>query len=200
MSSFHYQHDKAHELRSPLHGILASVEFLIDTTLSSFQELTINIIDACGKTLLDTINHVLDYSKINSFEKTWQESTKHEVRQRFRARSTKPDPLCGSALATSPPPLLQLFGVTDVSCVLEQVIEGITAGHTYGHMDLTDVSKAARGRSPTAVFDGHQSVPDSPEDDAVEVILDIEPENYVVLTQPGAIRRIISNTFGNGLK
>jgi len=44
-------------------------------------------------------------------------------------------------------------------------------------MDLTDVSKAACGRSPTAVFDGHQSVLDSPEGDAVEVILDIEPEN-----------------------
>jgi signal transduction histidine kinase len=60
----------SHGLRSPLHGILASVEFLSDSDLTSFQESIVNTIDACGKTLLDTINHVLDFSKIKSLEKS----------------------------------------------------------------------------------------------------------------------------------
>jgi hypothetical protein len=59
----------SHEFRSPLHGILASAEFLRDTNLTNTQLEFISTIQSCGGTLLDTMNHVLDYSKINSFEK-----------------------------------------------------------------------------------------------------------------------------------
>lgn len=55
----------SHELRSPLHGILGSVEFLRDTVSSAYQQSLVTSIETCGKTLLDTIDHVLDYSKIN---------------------------------------------------------------------------------------------------------------------------------------
>jgi signal transduction histidine kinase len=67
----------SHEFRSPLHGILASAEFLRDSNLSTTQLEFISTIQSCGGTLLDTMNHVLDYSKINSFEKSagQQEST-----------------------------------------------------------------------------------------------------------------------------
>jgi hypothetical protein len=47
----------SHELRSPLHGVLASVEFLQDSKLDTMQTDMVNTIDACGKTLLDIINH-----------------------------------------------------------------------------------------------------------------------------------------------
>ncbi|KAF8854647.1 hypothetical protein BDZ45DRAFT_656420 [Acephala macrosclerotiorum] len=60
----------SHEFRSPLHGILASAEFLRDSDLDASQMEFISTITNCSGTLLDTINHVLDYSKINSFEKT----------------------------------------------------------------------------------------------------------------------------------
>jgi hypothetical protein len=49
----------SHELRSPLHGILGSVEFLHDTISSSYQESLVSSIETCGRTLLDTIDHVL---------------------------------------------------------------------------------------------------------------------------------------------
>lgn len=55
----------SHELRSPLHGILGSVEFLRDTVSSAYQQTLVSSIETCGKTLLDTIDHVLDYAKIN---------------------------------------------------------------------------------------------------------------------------------------
>ena len=57
----------SHELRSPLHGILASVEFLADTSLDGFQRNLVDTVDMCGRTLLDTIEHVLDFSKIKKF-------------------------------------------------------------------------------------------------------------------------------------
>ena len=59
----------SHELRSPLHGILAAAEFLEDTNLDTYQKSLISTQVSCGKTLLQVIEHVLDYSKINSFEK-----------------------------------------------------------------------------------------------------------------------------------
>lgn len=64
----------SHEFRSPLHGIIASAEFLRDSTLDASQHEFISTIQNCSETLLDTINHVLDYSKINSFEKKQNKS------------------------------------------------------------------------------------------------------------------------------
>ncbi|CZR54714.1 related to nik-1 protein (Os-1p protein) [Phialocephala subalpina] len=63
----------SHEFRSPLHGILASAELLRESELDASQMEFISTITNCSGTLLDTINHVLDYSKINSFEKTGNE-------------------------------------------------------------------------------------------------------------------------------
>jgi hypothetical protein len=59
----------SHELRSPLHGILGTLEFIKDTPLDSFQTSMLNSLYACGATLLDTINHVMDYSKISASRK-----------------------------------------------------------------------------------------------------------------------------------
>ena len=191
----------SHELRSPLHGILASTEFLMDSNLSSFQGSLTHTIDACGKTLLDTINHVLDFSKINSFEKHWQASNKHKDKSRHNARSAQTEPLSGSALATTAPPLLQLFGATNISNVLEEVIEGITAGQNYNHsIDLTDTYKAARERGSRGDSDTLKNRQASSKSDAVEVILDMEPGDWVFMTQPGAVRRIFMNIFGNAIK
>lgn len=46
----------SHELRSPLHGVLASVEFLQETDLTEVQADMIGNINASGRVLLDTIN------------------------------------------------------------------------------------------------------------------------------------------------
>ena len=176
------------------------MEFLTDSDLTSFQNSIIHTIDACGKTLLDTINHVLDFTKINTFEKNWQASNKKRDTLQHKARSARSEPLGGSSLATTAPPLLQLFGVTDISMVIEEVIEGIIAGQTYNHnIDLTDTSKAARGRGPNG-GGTHENIQSSSESDAVEVILDIEHADWVFLAQPGAVRRIVMNIFGNSIK
>ncbi len=45
----------SHELRSPLHGILASAEFLSEEVTGGFTKGLVETIDSCGRTLLDTI-------------------------------------------------------------------------------------------------------------------------------------------------
>lgn len=48
----------SHELRSPLHGILAGAELLAGSSLDPFQQEVVHALEISGKTLLDTIDHV----------------------------------------------------------------------------------------------------------------------------------------------
>jgi signal transduction histidine kinase len=59
----------SHELRSPLHGILGSVECLQEQPTDSISSDLISQVDICGRTLLDIIDHLLDFSKINHHAK-----------------------------------------------------------------------------------------------------------------------------------
>ena len=52
----------SHELRSPLHGILASAEFLGEEVTGAFAKGLVETIDSCGRTLLDTIVSILQRS------------------------------------------------------------------------------------------------------------------------------------------
>lgn len=48
----------SHELRSPLHGVIAAVDLLHGTALDVFQGDAIHIVETSGRTLLDTLDHV----------------------------------------------------------------------------------------------------------------------------------------------
>lgn len=48
----------SHELRSPLHGVLASTELLQSTDLQPSQQDMVKMIQTCGTTLLDTMNYL----------------------------------------------------------------------------------------------------------------------------------------------
>ena len=182
----------SHEMRSPLHGLLASVEFLAETDLTGFQKSLIDTVDSCGRTLLDTINHVLDFSKVNSFQRLWQSSNKKSHGAR-RNNFLGPEN-SSKSLSHGAPPLLQLFGVTDISTILEEVVDGLVLGHTYNSgIDIMDVSREARGR-------GGSSQRGEPRLAAVDIVLDVQQADWTFLTQPGAIRRIIMNITGNAIK
>lgn len=53
----------SHELRSPLHGILAGTELLRESIKSSEEVSMLDTIASCGTTLLDTVDHLLDFAK-----------------------------------------------------------------------------------------------------------------------------------------
>lgn len=186
----------SHEMRSPLHGVLASVEFLAETELTSFQRSLIETIDSCGRTLLDTINHVLDFSKVNSFQKHWQAANKKNLHGGRRSNFLGPENSARAATSGAPP-LLQLFGVTNISTVLEEVVDGLVLGHTYNSgIDITDTSKEARGRAVGKSGNSTSGGASNP----VDLILDVQQGDWNFMTQPGAVRRIIMNVTGNAIK
>lgn len=160
----------SHELRSPLHGVLASTEFLSETSCDAYQQGLVNTIDSCGRTLLDTINHVLDFSKINSFKKNWRVNGNSSLRPRSSSGTRSNRNAAGST---------SLLAETHVAMVIEQVIESVFAGRVY-----KDISTLESDFKPSV---GDRKSPAQTANDEVTVYLDCAPGDWTYNTQPGTI-------------
>lgn len=166
----------SHELRSPLHGILASVEFLADTVLDGFQRSLVDTVDICGRTLLDTIEHVLDFSKI----------------KKYGLESIQPMGVVAD---------LDVSAVIEE--VLEGVFAGFEF-NGLSSQGLADTTKS-RTRDPSNMNDKKIKATDELQfgisNDLLTVILDIDfRDQWKFPTVPGAWRRLTMNIFGNALK
>lgn len=161
----------SHELRSPLHGILASVEFLTDTALDGFQKNLVDTVDICGRTLLDTIEHILDFTKI----------------KKYGQESMQPIGVVAN---------LDVSSVIEE--VLEGVYAGFEFNglSSQGLADTTlSGSRSAKEKIKSA--ESLEIIPN----DLVTVILDIDfRQNWNFPTVPGTWRRLTMNLFGNALK
>ncbi|ORY11716.1 hypothetical protein BCR34DRAFT_483734, partial [Clohesyomyces aquaticus] len=177
----------SHELRSPLHGILASCEFLADTECNSFQRSLVDTADSCARTLLDTINMVLDYSKINTFEKNT-----NKVRRSRRDASAMTASL---GLQSH----LNIYSDVDLAAITEEVVEGVATGHMHRDrltsVDMHDITDT-RSRSGTI----RRASALLPRKNDVEIIVNIPMRDWTFWSQAGALRRIVMNIFGNSLK
>lgn len=209
----------SHELRSPLHGILASAEFLADTNLDSFQRSFVDTVESCGRTLLDTINHVLDFSKLNSFGNKWagtRSSSKKESvvrrmsRQRARSRSvgslgrTGPgsdeeelERKASASLSGAVNDVVHLTAEIDLSAILEEVTEGVFAGYEFKGISTPGIMEVVG--TPKLEADGRPVV-GAKNDIMVIIDIDRNENGWVFETQPGALRRIFLNLGGNAIK
>lgn len=109
----------SHELRSPLHGILGTLEFIRDTPLDTFQTSMLNSLNSCGQTLLDTINHVMDHSKMS-------ETTKNVSTRRLK--NTKTVRLSSKPLKTR---RMMKDPAFDFGIATEEVVEAVFAGSSF---------------------------------------------------------------------
>ncbi|KAL4781804.1 hypothetical protein BJX76DRAFT_369575 [Aspergillus varians] len=171
----------SHELRSPLHGILAAAEFLSGTNLDEFQGSLLETINACSRTLLDTMNQVLDFSKIVSLERKSRQSRQNNQQLFSEAKD--------SVSAG-----LDSFVPTDLALLAEEVVEGVCLGHAYSQ------KSSSNPMSPTTDMPQVGRVNHPSSNSGVEVLFDVTQNNWTYHTQPGALRRIIMNIFGNAMK
>lgn len=196
----------SHELRSPLHGVLLSAELLMDTDLNVFQGNAAHTIETCSRTLLDTIDHLLDYSKINSFAKG---------NNAFKSGLAPP--------AAGAPVDWRHFGQKSLICnsrldgLVEEVMESVFAGFHFQHLSAQPLSDGRPRSKSSDVRANHHSdflqareqldprLINSPELQLnfgqVSIFLSVDPSrNWSYYVQVGAFRRIIMNLFGNALK
>jgi len=113
------QHSTDFFHRSPLHGILGSVELLQSSTTDAFQRNVISTVENCSRTLLDTINHLLDFAKINNYTNSEESRITRRDSDISRKRS-------GGDNAAG---MISLNSNTDLSIITEEVIESMFASH-----------------------------------------------------------------------
>ncbi|KAF2441780.1 hypothetical protein P171DRAFT_418563, partial [Karstenula rhodostoma CBS 690.94] len=177
----------SHELRSPLHGVLASCEFLEDTELSQFQQSLVDTATGCSRTLLDTINMVLDYSNINRFEKmkTQGKKTRRDLSADSRSKALQ------SSLSTQ--------RIVDVAALLEEVVDSLVAGLAFENRLKSRYSTSTDVSSTTAQkMHIEDDLPIARSN--VKLILDIAVQNWTYCSEPGALRRIVMNLVENAIK
>jgi hypothetical protein len=167
---------------------LAATEFLHSTDLDEFQLSLLETINACGRTLLDTTNQVLDFSKIVSLERTWRQLKKNK---------TSPAELTSMDRTSAH---LDTFVSINLAILAEEVVEGVYLGHTYGKKSIAspDQSVLLPNSAATLSLSPRKTKLDTSTE--VEVLIDVAQNNWVYRTQPGALRRIIMNVFGNAMK
>ncbi|KAF4986941.1 hypothetical protein FGRMN_10613 [Fusarium graminum] len=167
----------SHELRSPLHGIFFGAGVLRDKDLSPSQEDALLSIEACSRTLLDTIDQILDWSKINHFTSSLTKGSDYTY--------TKVDnrALRISRNNSAEAGMMSIASDVDLASLVEEVAESVHVGHEFQKLSL--------GHSETA----------TPTKDPVRFVVHFEPrDNWQFHLQPGAIRRIIMNILGNALR
>ncbi|EXA32289.1 hypothetical protein FOQG_15746 [Fusarium oxysporum f. sp. raphani 54005] len=173
----------SHELRSPLHGILAGAELLAGTSLDLFQQEVVHALEISGKTLLDTIDHLLIFSKVNTLSRVFKSQKEHR-RHRSPFGSGKHDE---ESRTNTRPEMQSLYSDVALDRLAEEVIETVTIGHSFHYAVMP---QGPRWLTPDADLVGK-----------VQITVDIDHRKpWLFRTAPGAIRRILMNILGNALK
>ncbi|KAK3316752.1 hsp90-like protein [Apodospora peruviana] len=189
----------SHELRSPLHGVVGAVDLLRNTVLDGTQENILRTIETSGRTLLDTIDHLLDYSKVNNIVR----SSGNHADRGGSSLYARPGKNRENSVATLRTPTLRV----QLDRLTEEVIESVLAGWSYRN---TLDAQFSAWHSPMQVKSAYERQPGKlisetsrtrSYDESVRIYLDIYPHaNWSFRTHPGAFRRIMLNLFGNSLK
>lgn len=183
----------SHELRSPLHGIFGTAELLSDSSLSASQQAMVHTIESCSSTLLDTINHLLQYARIN------------HLRQSTPVHSSEwdnPGPTERGASNSRDIDLRQTdaseyLTLTQLDTVLEEVVESVFAGYAFLQGPPSPLQKpdTPGGISSTDSRMINNSMGE------FRIILDVRDAiNWRFLLHPGRWRLILVDILGNALK
>ncbi|KAJ5283360.1 hypothetical protein N7505_001340 [Penicillium chrysogenum] len=160
-----------HELRTPLHGILGTADILSDTAMNATQYGMIHTIESCGRTLLDTINNLLDVTFIDKYQKKQfcLSGSSGEKQIVLPANSTE------RGMQSKDRGEKASSSHVKLDAVLEEVTESVFAGYSfYPHAHapppaLTDSSSRSAGPASASDQVG-------PRASQVTIIFDIQPD------------------------
>lgn len=160
----------SHELRTPLHGILAAAELLADTELDQNQVAFLRTVQSCGNSLIETVNHVLDFTKLSGGQSAG-----------------------GSSLRLSKVNLSTLIEQTAEGCWVGQRARTFVGDADVGSYYAPDSSPTVtKGQRPPV---GRDALPIE-----IVVDVAHREKGWNVRCEKGGLRRVLMNLIGNSLK
>jgi hypothetical protein len=158
----------------------------------------VNSIETCGRTLLDTIDHLLDYTKINNSNTTSREDTNARRENRAHGVNRIKKKIEENGTKTN-------ISDVDICAVTEEVLTAVSAGYDI-HRLAASRSGTGRRALDSSYADDTSGAPGSPKTDKshfnnVSVSIDIANiPNWRFRAEAGAWRRVVMNVFSNSLK
>ncbi|OQE80096.1 hypothetical protein PENNAL_c0048G11106 [Penicillium nalgiovense] len=172
-SKFDFISSVSHELRSPLHGILASSELLHASSLSPPQEEMVTMIEKSGFTLLDTTNHMLEFCKVNNLRHT------DKLNEMISENDTA-----------------NLVSDFNISHLVEEVADILYTGQRAPEQ----VGQLAKRMSSISEA-GDPITKDSRAQNQMSVVIRVDQtDTWMIRSLAGAWRRIVMNLLGNAMK
>jgi hypothetical protein len=164
--------------------------------LDQDQRSFVGTIISCGTTLLDTVNHVLDFQKLNYLQDRKLVAMEGEGSTDGRVLDTINEEVLSQESVSSSIPVATSLVEADLSTLVQEVTEGVALGFEF------------KGFSTPAIGDGAgaatfmRSTSSTNKTEAVTVIVDIDRRvnGWNFLINPAAFKRIINNLVGNAFK
>lgn len=189
----------SHELRTPLHGLLGAAELMKNTAVDLFQSSMLDIIQNSGNTLLDVLEHVLDYSKITRPETSVAANGGLELADSRSSESSHKQIIENHA-----PEDGSVDGI-NIAQVTEEVIDSVVGGrarNTSTHHANGEKRYVRDSDSSEVALERHDSICSvRANGDQVQLVLQIDPLiDEAVRLAVGSWRRIVMNLVSNALK
>lgn len=179
----------SHELRSPLHGILGNTELLRSTALEPGQADMVKMIEACGLTLLDVVNHLL----VSVLECPKSLANLSSIRLDF----TKINNLTTAVLqgGDNPnPDMTNLVTAFDLGNLVEEVTEIMSTSQMPAGMKNSESEAQGSLGVPTESSNSEDTK-------APSIVVRVEQQSAWKLSSvAGAWRRIVMSLLGNSMK
>ncbi|CAI6339868.1 unnamed protein product [Periconia digitata] len=182
----------SHEMRTPLHGILSSLELLADTPCDESQRDLLQIAQYSGSSLLDTIDRVLYFSGVSSETQLSSERPVKQLSERLEQKSR-----FLSQQTAAPYPKDELSGVIHVcESYLRHAVERLHLKRSV-RPELFNTSKSAGTihSSPALVLEEPLSVAPYP-----VIFFDTNATWSYCLTDTVNFKTLYTNLLDNALK
>jgi signal transduction histidine kinase len=162
----------SHELRSPIHGILASAELLESRCTDEESQSLLSDIQISGATLLDTMNQLLVFTEMGNKERV----------------SLKD----GGVITTIDGDMTNGMCRTNLGTLIEEVVDSISLGHTVRSAHGKDLEMKRKGLPSNRTL--HNALA------PIVTVVTIHPEAAEdVLAPVGVLRRLLMIFFSNAL-
>jgi signal transduction histidine kinase/ActR/RegA family two-component response regulator len=164
----------SHELRSPLHGILATVDLMQEYVEDQEIITMVDMIESCSTTLLDTFDHLLNFTKINSRTNGDEHNENNGSQDDRKTHNT-----------------------TKVPADLGDLVEDVIATVSLGHLSATEMKSGLDREQRIATADRAKETRSQP------VIVTTHIQNncsWNIPLEKGAWKRILLNLCSNSLK